>query len=107
MSEEQRTGASIFHEVKTAEQGKKYILELINQVIEQRNIVDTLSSPVSEASPQQVQTAFALLKTRYGQALGSLMTLMHCRVLDDVAYEELRQKLVKTQQKRMISVITP
>ena len=88
--------AQVFHEVKTLEQGKKYMMEIVGQVEKNRAQCDelTLRSLIGESIPTEVQAKlFKVLTVRYGQALGALTTLMHCRVLNEVAYNELRHRI--------------
>jgi len=99
---------SIFHEIKTIEQGKKYILEIVAQVEKARAQCDDLSAPHRQGVPVElVRKAWTNLRVRYGQALGSLVTLMHCRVLNDVAYRELRQRVDNAMISKVIGLVEP
>jgi hypothetical protein len=94
MTEKQKTaGEQMFHEIKTVEQGRNYICQLVTQVTEARRQCDVVF-PGDELSTVEFQKkAFNNLSVRYGQALGALTTLMHCRVINDFAYNELRKQI--------------
>ena len=88
-------GQRMFYEVKTVEQAQKYILEIVGQIEMARAQCDDLhrASVNGQVPREVVEKAYRNLSVRYGQGLGSLTTLMHCRVLNDVAYNELRMKM--------------
>jgi hypothetical protein len=89
-------GVKIFHEVKTIEQGKAYVLELVRKVENARDLCDVVIPGDKAATVRHQKKAYRSWMIRYGQALGALTTLMHCRVLNDVAYEELRVVVTRT-----------
>lgn len=89
-------GERMFHEVKTLEQGRNYILEIVAQVELSRKQIDELHAQGLTGTPipkRVLEKGYRLLSVRYGQALGALTTLMHCRVLNDVAYNELNERI--------------
>jgi len=100
------TGESIFVEVKSEEEARSFILELVLQVEAARDQSDVvheswrlnLPDPTTGARIERsaVRRAFTNWAFRYGRAMGSLTTLMHCRKLNDVAYNELRRRVVNT-----------
>jgi len=101
-----RIGESIFEEIKTLEQGKSYILEIVSQVESARAQLDLISAPATtQFNPTAAQKAYANLHVRYGQALGALVTLMHCRVLSDEAYAELRAKVDTALAPKVVGII--
>lgn len=96
---------SVFNEVKTLEQGKKYVMEVVAKVVEARRQVDALSALHVNATPSMLKNAWDNLNIRYGQALGALTTLAHCRVLDDVAYTELRMEVMNSKKPKLIGTV--
>lgn len=89
-------GERIFNEVRTVEQARAYILQLVEQV-EQARVGCNIRVPGDNVTTEKLQRkAFVSWMIRYGQALGALTTLMHCRVLNDAAYEELRRRVNET-----------
>ena len=90
------TGERMFQEIRTVEQARAYIMEITLQVINAREQCDVIipGDPLMTAKLQR--KAYRSWMIRYGQALGALTTLMHCRVLNDVAYNELHQAILRT-----------
>lgn len=81
--EEQQAAEQIFHEIQTEEQALQYIRELVGHVLIARNEAD--EAMLIDAK----RAAFQNLMIRYGRALGAVTTLMHCRKISPVAYNEL------------------
>ena len=102
-------GQRMFHEVKTVEQGQKYILEIVEQIATAREQCDYLhaASATGKISREAVEKAYRNLSVRYGQGLGALTTLMHCRVLNDVAYNELRMKMDAAMLPKVVATVNP
>jgi DNA (cytosine-5)-methyltransferase 1 len=93
---EQTTGEQIFHEVKSLEQAQKYMETLVQNVERARQQLDDIHrfGQTHDGVPRNaVERAYRNLCIRYGHALGSLVTLMHCRVLTDEAYQHLRERV--------------
>lgn len=95
-------GEKIFAEVKTLEQAKAYVLDLVHKVEWAREGCNVVIPGDKTATVRLQQKAFRNWMIRYGQTLGALTTLMHCRVLNAVAYEELRQRVMETGQPTMV-----
>lgn len=102
---QESVGQRMFHEVKTLEQGQKYILEIVGQIEMARAQCDNLHK--NNMPREIVEKAYRNLSVRYGQGLGSLVTLMHCRVLTDVAYNELRMKMDAAMIPKVVEVVGP
>lgn len=105
---EQSSGERMFVEVRTLEQGKNYMLDLVRQVEKAREQCDTLHkrAAMDLVVPREtLETSYRNLSVRYGQALGSLVTLMHCRVLTDEAYTELRGRVDLAMLPKVIGVV--
>jgi hypothetical protein len=92
---EPTTGERMFYEVRTLEQAQKYMGELVAQVERARAMVDELSrlDQVKAVPRETLRKAYQNLSVRYGQALGSLVTLMHVRILTDEAYNGYRVRV--------------
>lgn len=95
-------GERMFHEIETLEQGQAYILEIITQLEKAREQLDALTSPLSPASIEDQRRGYANLNIRYGRALGALTTLMHCRILNDETYNQLRLRVDLAMQPRVV-----
>lgn len=93
---EQSAGEQLFHEVKSLEQGQKYMENLVRQVEVARRQMDEIhifGQKHDNVPRNAVERAYRNLCIRYGHALGSLVTLMHCRVLTEEAYNQLRERV--------------
>lgn len=101
---EPTAGERMFHEIKTLEQGRNYILEIIGQV-EKARVQCEESYFIGKGSHHEVERAYHNLLIRYGQGLGALVTLMHCRVLTDEVYNHLRTRLDGTLVPRVIAEV--
>lgn len=95
----------VFATVETVEEARSLMTELTEQVElarEQSDLLHDLGTgglPGPDGKPVTygaVRTAFTNWAIRYGRAMGTLATLMHCRRLNDVAYNELRARVVST-----------
>lgn len=96
MADQSSTGERMFHEIKTLEQGQNYILEVIGQIETVRARCDELHRNMLGSlgvSRGMLEKSYRELSVRYGQGLGALAALMHCRVLNDEAYNELRSRI--------------
>lgn len=102
-------GQRMFHEVKTVEQGQKYILEIVQQIVTAREQCDALhaAAAAGQMPREAVEKAYRNLSVRYGQGLGALTTLMHCRVLNDIAYNEMRMKIDAAMLPKVIATVNP
>ncbi len=89
-------GERLFHEIRTVEQARSYVMELVDKVINAREQCDVIIPGDPEMTARLQRKAYRSWMIRYGQALGALTTLMHCRVLNDVAYSELHQRVLQT-----------
>jgi hypothetical protein len=101
-------GERIFEEIRTLEQGKNYILTIVGQLEQGRNQCDSLHkrSAVGEPVPREtINKSYRNVSVRYGQALGALTTLMHCRVLTDEAYNELHQRIHLAMAPKVLGVV--
>ena len=90
---------SIFQEVLTLEQARTFMLEKVAQVEEARYACNVSTTVKTQ------QKAYQRWLIKYGETLGSLTTLMHCRVLNDAAYEELRQRVMATMVPTVVDVL--
>jgi hypothetical protein len=94
--ESEQTTKPVFHEVNTIEEAKKFILDMV-EILEQTRASCNIEIPGDPALTVRMQRkAYTSWMIRYGQALGSLTTLMHCRKLNDVAYNDLRMRIMRT-----------
>lgn len=88
----------IFAEVKTLEQAKAYLEDLIDKVEAARAAVD-------DARLVDVQRkAFHNLLIRYGVAIGSLTTLIHARVVDSENYDRFAPRIHGAIVARVVNV---
>ena len=98
-------GERLFAEVRTLEQGRAYILEIVSHVEQARDLCDVIIPGDREATVKHQRKAYRSWMIRYGQALGALTTLMHCRVLNDVAYAELRGRILATGEPTIVGAM--
>ena len=89
-------GRKTFPEIRTLEQGRNYVLEIVEQVEKARANCDVIIPGNPELTARSQRKAYNDWRIRYGQALGTLTTLMRCRVLNDVAYMELRERVMRS-----------
>ncbi len=89
-------GERMFQEVRTIEQARAYMIEIVEQVVNAREQCDVVIPGDPQMTARLQRKAYRAWMIRYGQALGALTTLMHCRVLNDVAYNELHQHVLQT-----------
>lgn len=107
---EVKIGEYMFREVRTLEQGQSYILEIVGQVERARVVCDDMhrcADVLQDFSREALEKAYRSLSIRYGQALGSLVTLMHCRVLTDQAYNELRGRIELAMMPKVVATVQP
>lgn len=79
--------ASHFAEVRTRDQGKAYVEELVGHL-------DMARDEMDRAQIVRVkQKAFHNVLIRYGRALGALTTLMHCRILENADYDRFAPRI--------------
>lgn len=105
---DQTPGERLFHEVKTLEQAQKYMSSLVDQVERARKVIDELErlSRIGKRVPREtLEKAYRNLCIRYGQALGSLVTLMHTRVLTDEAYNQFRVRVDLSMVPKVVAVL--
>jgi len=103
-------GERMFHEVNTLEQGQNYMETLVEQVEQARNIIDELERLAKLGKPvprETLEKGYRNLCIRYGQALGSLVTLMHTRVLTDETYNALRTRVDLAMAPKVVAVVNP
>lgn len=98
-------GERMFYEIRTLEQGQSYVLECVGQLKHAREQLDVLTSPLHKGDIMDQQRAYANLNIRYGRALGALVTLMHCRVLTDEAYNALRLEVDAAMKPRVVGAV--
>lgn len=71
-------------------QARNWAIELANDVVNARHECDLHQSVAMK------RKAYLIWRTRYGGLLGVLMALHRAGLLNDVAYNELRQKALET-----------
>lgn len=94
--ESQTEQKPIFREITTIEEAQRFILDMV-EILEASRADCNVQVPGDPQMTARLQRkAYTNWMIRYGQALGSLTTLMHCRKLNDVAYNELRERIMQT-----------
>ena len=101
-----REAVAALGEITTVEGARARVVYLTEEVEAARAVCDlahdcSLTRQPMPGSPvvptvAHVQKTYVSWAMRYGQALGSLTTFFQCRLLNEVAYEELRQRVLST-----------
>jgi hypothetical protein len=76
--------------IETEAQARNWIIELVARLE-----VDRLACDLAPAAHGQ-RRAYDQYRIRFGQALGTLVCLQRCGRLGDVAYNELRARVMAT-----------
>lgn len=94
------------YEIVTMEQAQNWVLELIEGVKSKRAECDIRFPNPSQVTKRFQEKAYTNFLIKYGAALGAVMALHRCRKLDDVAYNELRQKIVNLLLPTVVGKVT-
>lgn len=103
--ESAKTQQPIFHEITTEEEARKFIMEMVEILESTRDDCNVTIPTDPQLSAKLQRKAWSNWMIRYGQALGSLTTLMHCRKLNDVAYNELRERVMRTAVPTQVGLV--
>jgi hypothetical protein len=95
-----------FHEVKTPDQAKGYIMELVRHVEEARESCNVRIPGDPDVAAKFQQQSYRRFMIKYGQTLGALTTLCHTRTINDVAYDELRKRVEATLMPTTIGALS-
>ena len=85
------------YRITTEEQARAWVMELVDGVELARNACD------EQATTEKQRKLYTTWLTRHGAALGSITALHRCGRLGDVAYEELRQRVMRTMNPTIIT----
>lgn len=96
---------SVFKEIKTEEEAQDYILGQISRLKEIRYQCNALMSDKVAIAVDQQRRAYDKFRIHYGQALGSLLTLVHCRKLSNGAYIKLKAALIETTSPAIVGLM--
>ncbi len=91
-----------FLEVKTLEEARNYMIDLVDQLEEARRACDVILPAAPEIMVEHQQKAYKRWLIKHGQALGALTTLCHTRTINEVAYAELRDRIMATMNPTMV-----
>jgi hypothetical protein len=100
-------GRPVFRPVTTEEDAVRYMSDLLTQVEMARAKVEEIGQTPGppEFKVLMLQKAATHWSIRYGQALGALTTLMHARLLQDVAYNQFNARLVATARETVTGAV--
>ena len=83
-------------EITSEEQARNWVMDLVKDVEDARQQCN-VSVPGDQVTTASLQRkAYRIYLVRHGGALGTLTALHRCRKLNDVAYMELRQRVMLT-----------
>lgn len=89
----------IFEELVTREQALAYMAELVDGVEKAR------AQTIKAGTVLAQEKAKTNLFIRYGRAVGALATLMHCRRITDIDYNQLATRAHTAMLPRVVEVI--
>jgi hypothetical protein len=84
------------YEIVNEEQARNVVLDLVNDVESARIACNIVVPDNHHATAELQRKAYARFMVKHGGVLGTLTTLHRCRRLNDVAYNELRQRVIQT-----------
>jgi hypothetical protein len=83
-------------EITSEEQARNWILELVEGVEQARRDCNVTFPGDQAATVRFQKRAYTTWMIRHGAALGTLLALYRCRRLNDLAYSELRARVMQT-----------
>ena len=86
------------YRISTEEEARNWMVELTDNVESARQACDLTTVP------REQRKAYNIWVTRHGAALGTLTALHRCGMLSDVAYNELRERVMQTMQPTLVDL---
>jgi len=86
------------YRIATTEQARNWVVELTTGVEDARTACDV------QTTPDATRKAYSVWQVRHGSALGALKALHRVGLLNDVAYNELRTRILATANPTLIMV---
>lgn len=83
-----------FDEIKTVEQARKWVMYLVEDMHNFRQICDIKIPNPTETQVRAQQRALWQFLTKQGKVIGALQALLLTKKINDVAYKELKQKAI-------------
>ena len=90
------------YRIDTEEQAKNWIIELVADVELARDDCNVVFPDNQSRTIEHQRRSHRRFLVKHGGALGVLMALHRCGKLSDVAYNELRQKVLSTLAPRVV-----
>ena len=94
-----------FEEITTVEQAQKWIIALVDDMQTFRNMCDIkIPNPTHEQVKAQQRVLWQFL-TKQGKVMGALQALLLTRKINEVAYNELKQKAINAMAPTIVGSI--
>jgi hypothetical protein len=84
------------YEITTEQEARNWVIELVDDVESARLSCNVVIPDDQAKTVRHQQRAYTKFMVKHGSALGVVMALHRCRKISDVAYNELRQRVIQT-----------